>query len=267
MTPDDVFYFLGKWQDQDSGDNFKTYYNNPLAPGLKFSEDQEPGLLLGGWNHRWAPGSHTLFLGGRLSAEQRLSDPRANQLLLLRDSSAMRPGFVHTNPFGFDVYSDPALRDAVPDPVSIDPADGESLIYSPDLLQAIAPYVGTGDVIRASSAPFSFDTKRKFEIYTAELQHIFQTEGNTLLVGGRYQDGHVDTRTSLSVIRPTFAGGFSTPAAEQKSRTDFERTSLYVYDYWNVNRCLTLIGGLSWDRIEHPDNFRNPPVNDRQREE
>ena len=33
----------------------------------------------------------------------------------------------------------------------------------------------------------------------------------------------------------------------------------------NANEWLTLIGGVSWDRIEHPDNFRNPPINDQQR--
>jgi outer membrane receptor protein involved in Fe transport len=43
--------------------------------------------------------------------------------------------------------------------------------------------------------------------------------------------------------------------------------SLYVYDYWNILPNLTLIGGLSWDNIEHPDNFRNPPVNDQQRDD
>jgi hypothetical protein len=30
---------------------------------------------------------------------------------------------------------------------------------------------------------------------------------------------------------------------------------------------LTLIGGASWDKIVHPDNFRNPPVNNKQRRE
>ncbi len=264
VTPDDVFYFLGKWQDQQSGDNFETYNNQPESPGLRFSETQTPGLLLAGWNHRWGPGSNTLFLGGRLSADQKLTDPSSTQLLLLRDPSALYPGFVQTNGFGFDEYTDPALQSAVPPAVSLGP-DFETLIYSPALLSAIAPYVGTGQVTQAQTSLFDFATRRQFEIYTAELQHIQQDEHNTFLAGGRWQAGEFETDTRLSVVRPDYVGGFSTPAAEQHSNVDFQRASLYAYDYWSPVSWLTLIGGVGWDRVEHPDNFRNPPVNDAQR--
>jgi outer membrane receptor protein involved in Fe transport len=194
-----------------------------------------------------------------------LVDPVASQLLLLRDSAGLRPGFVRTMGF-FDVFADPALQAAVPPAVSLGP-DFETLIYSPALLQAIAPFLGTGNVTGVATAPFDFYTRREFEIYSAELQHIQQFDRNTLLAGGRLQSGEFETRTRLNVIRPNFNGGFSTPAAEQHSTVNFERASLYLYDYANVTPWLTLIGGVSWDRIEHPDNFRNPPVNDRQREE
>ncbi len=83
-NPDDIFYFLGKWATQNNGDLFETYDNKPLSPGFDFEENQKPGLLLAGWNHRWAPGSNTLFLAGRLSAEQTLTDPNSNQLLINR---------------------------------------------------------------------------------------------------------------------------------------------------------------------------------------
>ena len=79
-SPDDTFYFLGKWAKQETGDTFETYDNQPISPDFRFEENQEPGLLLAGWNHRWAPGSHTLFLGGRLAAEQILSDPSSRLL-------------------------------------------------------------------------------------------------------------------------------------------------------------------------------------------
>jgi len=264
VTPDDVFYFLGKWQENEGGDNFETYDNQPLSPGLRFRETQTPGLLLAGWNHRWGPGCNTLFLGGYLSADQKLSDPNSNQLLLLRDPSALYPGFVQKNGFGFDEYTDPALQSAVPPAVSLGP-DWETLIYSPALLGAIAPYVGTGQVTQAQTSLFDFVTRRRFEIYSAELQHIVQNDHNTFLAGARWQAGEFKTDTRLAVVRPDFAGGFSTPAAKQHSNVDFHRVSLYAYDYWNPVSWLTLIGGLGWDRVEHPDNFRNPPVNDRQR--
>ena len=264
-SPDDVFYFLGKWADQQSGDNFETYDNLPLAPGLDFEEAQEPGLLLGGWNHRWGPGSHTLLLAGRLSADQRLTDPSAQQLLLERDSGSLRPGFLRTNEFGFDEFADPALRDAATAAVDIAP-DWESLVFSNALAQGIQSYLGRGEVIGANSAPFDFATRRSFEIYTAEIQQILQTERNLFIAGGRFQSGTFETESVLSLVRPDFSGGFSTPAALQSTDSDFQRITAYGYDYWKLNRNLTLIGGGSWDRIEHPDNFRNPPVNELQRE-
>lgn len=263
-SPDDVLYFLAKWANQSSGDNFETYDNLPLAPGLDFEESQEPGLLLGGWNHRWAPGSHTLLLVGRLSADQKLTDPSAQQLLFERDSGVLRPGLLQSDQFGFDQFADPALSNSPAPAVDLAP-DWQSLVFSDALTRSIRPYLGRGEVIGASSAPFEFDTRRSFEIYTGELQQILQTDQNLLIAGGRFQFGSFKTENTLSLIRPNFAGGFPTPAARQSTDAEFQRVTAYGYDYWKAARDLTLIGGVSYDRIEHPDNFRNPPVNERQR--
>ncbi|WP_035615971.1 tetratricopeptide repeat protein [Haloferula sp. BvORR071] len=264
-TPDDIFYFLGKWQDQNGGDNFDTYDNRPLEPYLSFQEKQEPGMLLAGWNHRWAPGSNTLFLGGHLSAEQLAINPRSTQLLVQRDADGLRPSFIQ-NVNGVDQFTNPNLQNANPPAVGLGP-DGESLIYSGDLLRAIRPYLGRGAVLGVTGAPFDFRSEVNFDIDTAELQHIWQTECNLLIAGARYQSGEFETNTYLAAERPNFVGGFETPAVRQHSVVDFERSSIYAYDYWKVLPCLTLIGGASWDRVEHPDNFRNPPVNNLQRED
>lgn len=263
--PDDIFYFQGQWREIEGGDNFDTYDNRPLDPYLSFKEDQEPGLLLGGWNHRWAPGSHTLFLGGHLSATQVASSPNANQLLVQRDADGLRPGFIETVN-GTDQFTDPDLRNANPPAVGLGP-DGESLIYSGDLLRAIRPYLGRGAVLSVDAAPFATRSEVEMEIDTAEVQHILQTERNLLIAGARWQSGDFETDTRMVAERPNFIGGFETPAVQQHSVVDFERLSFYAYDYWKVLPCLTLIGGASWDRVEHPDNFRNPPVNDLQRED
>lgn len=247
-TPDDIFYFLGKWADQQSGDNFETYDNRPLSPGFDFQESQEPGLLLAGWNHRWAPGIHTLVLAGRLAAEQELGDPNAFQHLVFREATGPLLG------------------------ISGIPRDSDNpdyLYYSPALLNAVRPHLGTGQIYGIFDAPFSVQSRRDFEIATAEIQQIFQTERNLLLMGGRWQGGTFATQTRLSIDEEDaeFLGGFADPAALQQVESDFERSSFYAYDYWSVNPCLTLIGGLSWDHLEHPDNFRNPPVNDLQRDD
>lgn len=258
-TPDDIFYFLGKWSAQKAGDNFETYDNKPLSPQMKFEENQRPGLLLAGWNHRWAPGSNTLFLAGRLSAEQTLSDPSSSQLLVERDTSGMNPGLIHDSG-GSNVFTDPSLNGSV----QVGP-DGQTLSYSPALLRAIAPYIGSGKVLATSTAPFAFNTQRTFDIYSGEIQHIYQTDRNTLLFGGRWQQGRIETDATLTAVRPNWWGGFPTPASDQQVESDFRRTGLYAYDYWKVLPQLTLIGGVAWDTIDHPDNFRNPPVNDLQR--
>lgn len=201
-TSDDTFYFLGKFSKQESGDTFETYNNTPLAPDVFFDEKQQPGLLLAGWNHRWGPGSHTLFLAGRLSATQRLRDPRANQLLIERDSAVLNPAVVNTVGF-FNVFSNPAFTSALG-------VDGETLINSPELVAAIQPFLYSGNILGVNTAPFDFQTRREFEIYTAEMMHIQKMKNHHLLAGVRYQDGEFETTSRLSVIRPTFAGGFMT---------------------------------------------------------
>lgn len=243
-TPDDVFYFLGKWADQQSGDNFETYDDRPLSPYMDFQEGQTPGLLLAGWNHRWAPGSHTLVLAGRLAAEQVLIDPRSTQLLVSRFRNA--PGF--PNPL-------PAAPDGSP--------------YPDSLYQEIGPWLGSGtlDVVR-ESGPFDFATRRDFELYTAEVQHILQGERNLLLGGVRWQTGSFETDARLRFDGNTDnVGRFDLPAADQHSEVDFSRTTVYAYDYFDLTPCFTLIGGLSWDHLEHPVNFRNPPLSNAQTED
>jgi len=262
VTPDDIFYFLGKWSAQTNGDMFQSYDNKAESPGFRFDENQHPGLLLAGWNHRWAPGSNTLFLGGWLSVDQSLSDPASQQLLIQRDTSAMHPGFMQTNALQQEEFTDPALRNSV----GLG-SDGKSLVYSPNLLRAIAPYIGTGALETVANGTFGFETRRKIDIASAELQHIYQTDTNTLLFGGRWQQGRIETDATLTFIRPTYTGGFSLPASDQHFESDFRRIGLYLYDYWKVLPQLTLIGGLTWDSINHPDNFRNPPINDTQRQD
>ena len=93
LTPQDSLLLLFKYQDYESGDNFQYYdAKKSLDPHLHFTETQQP-IALAGWHHEWAPGSHTLFLGGRLANEQHLTD-RAVQypLLAVSGSDVFVPG-------------------------------------------------------------------------------------------------------------------------------------------------------------------------------
>jgi Tfp pilus assembly protein PilF len=86
ITPEDTLLALVKYEDYHSGDNFQYYDPANARKNFRFDELQQP-LVVGAWHHEWAPGIHTLALGGRLSTEQSLSDKAARQLLLLPDGS------------------------------------------------------------------------------------------------------------------------------------------------------------------------------------
>lgn len=274
-TGKDLFYFLGKWQEEAAGDNFATWDRRPISPGLAFRERQEPGLLLGGWNRRWAPGVHTLVLGGWLSAAQDLRDPGSRQLLVRRDVAGMSPGFVRQTPEGFQEYADPALRRAEaagwerqamglpPDgsePAAVDWEGGQAVKYSRSFEQGIRPYLGTGGVLGVSDEAFGFMTQRRFDLGTAEVQQIVAGEGNTVLAGGRWQEGEIESGADLAVVRPTYAGGFPEPALAQREVSRMSRQTVYLYDYFRPAGWLTLVGGVVWDRLSRPENFRNPPL-------
>jgi len=114
----------------------------------------------------------------------------------------------------------------------------------------------------ASVIPISIGQAYRSEadIYTAELQQIFQVRPHTVIVGGRYQNGEFETRN-----QPTFtAGPFFSPnqfvSGRQSFDSDFERITGYGYYHLQVADPLTLIGGVAYDRLTAPRNFRYAPI-------
>jgi tetratricopeptide (TPR) repeat protein len=102
-----------------------------------------------------------------------------------------------------------------------------------------------------------------FTAYSAELQQIWQTANNTLVVGGRYQDGDTESDVTLAKTPPSFG---TYPPGGQHVETELRRGVVYAYDHWNVVEPLWLIGGVSYDWLSFPENIDVPPVNDRQTE-
>ncbi len=244
VSADDVLYTLVHWRDQTGGDLFESYSNQSANTGLRFEDKQSPGLVLVGWNHRWAPGVHTLFLGGRLAADQTVTAPNTALQVLGRASSYF-PSF----PSG-----------------SVSFGPGLTLLLSPQFQSGIAPYLGLAPVTSYLPDSFNLALEYKATIYSAELEHIWQTSRNTLLVGGRAQGGPFEAtdRLDLANLTAIAPSRFTLPPALQHVRVNFQRESVYLYDFFNATPWLTLIGGGSWDRLKHPDNFRFAPVNDRQ---
>ena len=119
------------------------------------------------------------------------------------------------------------------------------------------------DVTSVGSELFDIKQQGKVEIYTAELEQIFQTERHTLLVGARGLSGWVDTRSLVTNPRGG-AGFYSVPAAATRAGDDYRRGSAYGYYTVELPTRLRLTGGLAYDAMELPSNFRSPPVSDGQ---
>lgn len=79
LTPSDSVYLQAGYADLDAGD-IAAHYDptaNPggVNPGLRVTEEQFPGLLVG-LHHEWSPASHSLLLVSHLQDRLRLSEPQ-----------------------------------------------------------------------------------------------------------------------------------------------------------------------------------------------
>ncbi len=117
-------------------------------------------------------------------------------------------------------------------------------------------------VTNVFSLPMDVDYHSKFEIYSLEANQIIQREKHTDVFGARFQRGHFDTqdRLTLSPGSELFAPFFNSPPAEQSTDEPFERIAVYGYHTWEPFDRLFLTGGLSYDRVTYPNNFRISPI-------
>jgi Tfp pilus assembly protein PilF len=116
----------------------------------------------------------------------------------------------------------------------------------------------------------TLDYRSRLEIYSTELQQIWETDPLTTVFGARYQVGDFDTQSALgpsgvarfmngSMITPSFLH-FSSPAISESERTDFQRMSGYGYGDWRVFEALQVTAGVSYDALVYPQDFRAPPI-------
>jgi tetratricopeptide (TPR) repeat protein len=130
------------------------------------------------------------------------------------------------------------------------------------LLDQGAPESGqtTGPIIPPShKTPFDVRYNGQLEIYTAELNQIFQWNRLTLSAGGRYQSGTFETRATMDnpVGPPILFRGTPTNTS---ATDDFERLTGYGYLTVEPVDHLWLIGGVAYDDTTYPRNFRAPPI-------
>jgi tetratricopeptide (TPR) repeat protein len=223
LTLQDSIFVQTKYTDIREGDLFQYYDQNSFAPGLHFRELQQPGLLLAGYHHEWAPGVHTLFLVGRLDDEIFFNDLNTE-----KDAEAfLMSGLL--------------------------PNVGRTLIFFKD---------PTGKFLGSSVVPLNLHYHNTFTTYTGEFSQIWESDNNTLIFGGRFQSGDFHTSDLLDKPKPAadFASLFAMPAAAQDFDTSLHRETFYVYDTWRPFHSLSITGGVAYDHLQYPTDYRNPPI-------
>ncbi|MEP6662060.1 MAG: TonB-dependent receptor [Verrucomicrobiota bacterium] len=98
-------------------------------------------------------------------------------------------------------------------------------------------------------------------IGSIELQQIFQTERAHTVVGSRFHYGHYEVN-NFQDKPDAFTASFdpNAPDADQHYGARFLRWVLYGYETFRVFDSLQIIGGVSYDDMSYPENFRDAPV-------
>ena len=257
LGPDDTLFLQTKFQNLESGDVFQRYDNREVettTPGgpagtrrvpnfaaatLDFRELQDPALALAGWHHEWTPEIHTLLLFGRLANDQVRTAQTTEQSILTTDASRLIPPTIVNQIF-------------IPSPLT--PAQQ---------LAKLKSILGRNPISAVNTLDFDSDYRANFEIYTGELSQIITLGPHTFVLGGRYQNGEFTTQQLLTEPSAA-AASFLDPPARQNFTVDFERINLYAYDMWNATPWLALTGGVTYDSMDYPENFRKAPINGRQ---
>ena len=226
LTPQDTVFFQTKYQDVRQSDLIQYYDQRNAAPGVHFRELQQPAILLAGFHHEWAPGIHTLLLAGRLADEIFFSNLNTDADIALFNQTG-RPNVSRST-------------------VLLRNSNGE--------------IIGSGSF--PLTEPLDLHYHNTFTTYTGELNQIWEQGNNTLIFGARFQSGefHTSDRLDHAVAPLPRDPFFSDPPATHDFTTSLERESIYVYDTWRPFRNLSLTGGLSYDRLKFPTNYRNPPI-------
>jgi tetratricopeptide (TPR) repeat protein len=103
-----------------------------------------------------------------------------------------------------------------------------------------------------------WEYRNRWEIFTAELQQLWDNPFHTLIAGGRWQGGDFDTQSRMT--NPTIYTGWPNPPEAARVREPFERASGYIYETLKLPTNLRLTGGLTYEHITYPDNTRTPPI-------
>ena len=97
------------------------------------------------------------------------------------------------------------------------------------------------------------------EIYSGEIQQIFQQSSHNTIFGARAQYGKFTTQAMQS--QPAQFGVYLPEVLpDEMADTIFKRFAVYGYHQWEVTDWLELTGGATYDRITYPQNVRTIPI-------
>ena len=112
-------------------------------------------------------------------------------------------------------------------------------------------------------SPFTQRYDSEFAIHGAEIQQLWRRDPISIVAGVKGQFGEFDTdnRHGLTGNDPyDFIAFSSTDPVPQSSEARFERETAYAYAHWQALDSLQLIGGVAYDRLTYPANYRYAPV-------
>ncbi len=106
----------------------------------------------------------------------------------------------------------------------------------------------------------------QLDIFSGEIQQIFQSERHTIIAGVMFQSGTFHTQNFQdNPDRLGFLFG-SLPVQENVS-SGFDRVKGYLYHRWELTDSFRLVGGLTYDWMRFPADFRSAPITDASQKE
>jgi tetratricopeptide (TPR) repeat protein len=130
----------------------------------------------------------------------------------------------------------------------------------PSLFESFSDVGGVPTFMSAQNITTSEHFVDKLEIYSGELQQIWEGASHNTIIGSRIQYGHFHTTVLQTDPFPVASAFTNSIAAQQDITSLFRRISFYGYHQWQIFEPLQLIGGLTYDRITYPENFRSAPI-------
>jgi Tfp pilus assembly protein PilF len=125
--------------------------------------------------------------------------------------------------------------------------------YYPPIVPAGAP---PGFPLFSIVEPSVNNIQRQMELNSFELQHIYESDMHSAVIGGRYQNESMQTASTLSPASLFALPEFAFPS----ETTHFDRLSAYGYYTLKLGDGFRMTGGLTYDWEHYPVNLGQAPL-------